>query len=630
MKTYRRLLLFASPLRSFLPWYLLFTILATIFSTLNFAFFAPILDVLFQKQDQLILSKTPITFDTFPSFKLIELGTNSTFIGQYIESIKGFIMQVKDFFVLYLKSGTSLIDVLAKTCVILVFSAFFSSLFQFLASYYLAPLKGKVVRGVRTQVYEKILQLHLGFFSDEHRGDIISRMTNDVQEIETTLLQSFHTVIKQPITIIVVFATLFYISTSLTLFSLLVLPISAVLIAGITKKLRGRAKEGQHFLGEILSSIDEALSGIKVVQSFTAETYMSNKFYKQNKTYERLLRQIEISRSLASPISQFFGILVVVVILYFGGKVIFEGTGGLDAGTFLVFILLFASVISPIKSLANSIGIIQRGLVAGERLFTILDRDLEIENHPNAQQISVFQKNILFENVQFKYDEIPILKGINLEIKKGETVALVGPSGGGKSTMIDLIPRFHNVNGGKILIDGLEIEKCELASLRNQMGIVTQKPILFHDTVYNNIAFGMDVSKVQVIEAAKIANAHDFILGLEDGYDTVVGDGGGKLSGGQQQRVTIARAVLKDPAIFLLDEATSALDTESEKLIQSAFDKIMKDKTSVVIAHRLSTIRNADKIVVIKEGEIVEVGTHNELMLNEDGLYRKLAGMQNA
>ncbi|MCP4521575.1 MAG: ABC transporter ATP-binding protein [Cytophagales bacterium] len=618
MKTYRRLLLFASPLRTFFPWYLLSIVLATVFSTLNFTFFAPILNVLFNNNVE--ITQEPTTWTDLPTFEFSE----------------AYFTNLKEWGRLYLTTGTSPLDVLFNVCVMLVVFTFIANFFHFLAGYFMASVKGKVVRKIRTAVHEKILELHLSFFSDKHRGDIISRMTNDVQEIETTLIQTFNTLIKQPLTIIFTFGALFYISTPMTLFSLVILPISAILIALITKRLRRKAKKGQHFLGEILSSIDETLTGVKVIQSFTAEEYMNDKFYQKNKIYEKLLRQIGISRSLASPISQFFGILVVVVILYYGGKLIFTGEGelelgtrNLDPGNFLVFIILFASVISPIKAVANMVGIIQRGLVAGERLFTILDKEVLVKSKEGAEELKEMRESLSFENVVFKYDETEILKRINLEIKKGETVALVGPSGGGKSTMIDLIPRFHDVFSGSLLIDGKNIKDYDLQSLRKQMGIVTQKPILFHDTVYNNIAFGMDVTMEKVEEAAKIANAHDFIMGLDNGYDTLVGDGGGKLSGGQQQRITIARAVLKNPAIFLLDEATSALDTESEKLIQEAFDNIMKDKTSIVIAHRLSTVRNADKIVVLKAGEVVEVGTHDELIKVEDGLYQKLANMQN-
>lgn len=611
MKTYFRLISYISPLYSFLPAFLVCVIISTIFSTLNFTFLAPILEILFKDTPQNI---SVISWEDMPSF---ELSTN------YLQNLKTWGSG-------YLMTGDSSLSILLNVCVFLIISVFIANLFHFLAGYVTSPLKGKIVRGLRVAVYDKILKLHLSFFSDEHRGDIISRMTSDVQEIENSVVISVTGLIRYPVTIIITFIVLFNISSSLTLFSLLVLPISAIIIAGITKKLRGKAKQGQHFLGTILSNIDETLSGLKVIQSFTAEEYVSERFDKENSSYEKVLRKIDINYSLASPVSQFFGILVVVIIMYYGGKLIFEGKGDLNGGTFMVFIVLFATVITPIKALSNAIGTIQRGLVAGERLFAILDKEVKIESPENATILTEFKDKIVFDNVQFKYDETPILKGINLEIKKGQTIALVGPSGGGKSTMIDLLPRFHDVAAGKILVDGLPIQEYDLKSLRNQLGIVTQKPILFHDTVYNNITFGMNVTKEQVIEAAKIANAHDFIMKLDNGYDTIVGDGGGKLSGGQQQRVTIARAVLKNPAIFLLDEATSALDTESEHLIQDAFDNIMKGRTSVVIAHRLSTIRNADKIVVIKEGEIVEEGTHDQLIENEKGLYRKLVMMQNS
>jgi subfamily B ATP-binding cassette protein MsbA len=436
--------------------------------------------------------------------------------------------------------------------------------------------------------------------------------------------------LKEPITIIISFLVLFYISTSLVVFTFIVLPIVAILISLITKKLRTKSKMGQHYLGQILEMIDETLGGLRVVQAFTAERYLKTKFQKLNRTYEKTLRAIDTSRSLASPVSQFFGMGVVLLILYYGGLLVLENIGNgtqLEPQMFVIFILMFAAVISPIKAFANVISSIQRGLIAGDRIFELIDSEQKIKSKENAQRLNGFHDQLELKNVSFSYGENQVLTDISLSIPKGKSIALVGPSGGGKSTLMDLFPRFQDVNSGTVSLDGVNVKDCDLQSLRELMGTVTQDSILFNDNIYNNIAFGLDATREQVEHAAKVANAHEFILNSENGYQTEIGDGGMKLSGGQRQRLTIARAVLRNPDILLLDEATSALDSESERLVQEALNKLMDNRTSIVIAHRLSTIQHVDEIVVIEQGKIKERGTHAELIANE-GVYFKLYNMQ--
>ncbi len=606
MKTYRRLLQFAKPLYSFLPAYFVFIIIWAILEKFNILLFGPVLEVLFNESTT---SVEPATFADFPAFS----------------SLDTFAQEIKDWGMRFLMGGDSKSNILLTICLTILSTIFLANLFSVLAGFTLASLKGRVVTKIRTQVYEKLTHLHLGYFSNERRGDIISRLTNDVREVETILVSSVQILIKEPITIIITFSFLFYISAKLVLFSLIVMPITAIIIALVTKKLRGKAKQSQSFLGEILDTINETIGGLRVIQAFNAQPVFQAKFEKMNFAYKRLLKSIDINQSLAGPFSQFFGISIVVLILYYGGSLVFEGE--LERSLFMPFIILFAMVISPIKSLANAVGYMQRGLIAGARIFEILDVEDVIVSKENATVLKGFEKEIELKNVSFSYGEKNVLSNISLTIPKGKSIALVGPSGGGKSTMMDLFPRFLDAQEGAVTLDGVNLKDCELSSLRNLMGTVTQDSILFNDTIFNNIAFGLEATQQQVEEAAKVANAHQFILNSEKGYETNIGDGGMKLSGGQRQRLTIARAVLKNPAILLLDEATSALDSESEHLVQEALNKLMDNRTSIVIAHRLSTIQHADEIVVIDQGKIKEKGTHAELIAKE-GVYSKLYNMQ--
>jgi subfamily B ATP-binding cassette protein MsbA len=611
MNTYRRILQFAAPLYKFLPWYLVCVIFAVIFDKAMILLFAPILDVLFSNH---VAELSSVTLNDFPEFTSL-----TTYFGE-----------LKNWSLAYITSGESKEDLLFKICMILLITSFLANTFNFIGSSVLAKLKGRIVRKVRTAVFNRLTSFELSYFSNERRGDIMSRMTNDVQEVEAIIIGSFHTLLKEPITIILTFSILFYISTSLVVFTFIVLPVVAILIALITKKLRNKSKMGQHYLGQILEMIDETLGGLRVIQAFTAEGYLKSKFEKLNRTYEKTLRSIDVSRSLAGPISQFFGMCVVLMILYYGGSLVLKNIGNgqeLEPQMFVIFILMFAAVISPIKSLANAISSIQRGLIAGDRIFELMDADQKIKSKENAPKLNGFNDKLELKNISFSYGDHEVLSNISLTIPKGKSIALVGPSGGGKSTLMDLFPRFQDVNKGTVTLDGVDVKDCDLFSLRTLMGTVTQDSILFNDSVFNNIAFGIEATQEQVENAAKVANAHEFILNAENGYETQIGDRGMKLSGGQRQRLTIARAVLKNPDILLLDEATSALDSESERLVQEALNKLMDNRTSIVIAHRLSTIQHVDEIVVIEQGKIKERGTHAELIANED-VYFKLYNMQ--
>jgi len=608
MKTYLRILSYARPFRSFLPFFVITTVLGIVFEILNLSFVAPVLKILFSQEVTETVVSSP-----FPEF---------AFSKEYISS-------VGEWFKNYLVSFSDKTEALKIICLVLIASVFLANLFTFLSRFILAFVKAKMIKNIRLAMYDKITELHLGYYSNEKRGDLMSRMTNDVKEVETSIIDTLNAIIKEPITVIFTFIVLYYLSPQLLLFSLLVLPLSGLAIWRITRMLRKKAKQGQDYLGRILNTIDETLGGIKIIYSFNARAYFSKRFTHENVKYERALRSMDYKKGLASPISQVMGVGVFCMVLYYGGTLVLK-ENYMPPENFLVFVLLFANVISPLKSMFSVVANIQRGLIAGERIFSVLDAEVKIKDAENAIAIESFNDSITLENVSFSYGDKKVLDNISLTIKKGKTVALVGASGGGKSTIINLIPRFYDVNEGTIKIDGNNIKDISLHSLREQIGIVTQDSILFNDTIYNNIVFGNETAtEEQVVAAAKIANAHDFVVASEYGYQTFVGDNGMKLSGGQKQRLCIARAVLKNPPIMLLDEATSALDTESEKLVQEALNQLMQNRTSIVVAHRLSTIQNADEIVVINNGKIIEQGTHKELMENpSNAAYRKLIAIQ--
>ncbi|OUJ71618.1 ABC transporter ATP-binding protein [Hymenobacter crusticola] len=608
MKTYLRILQYARPWIVFLPQYLIYTVLTIIFSIANFTLVIPLLKVLFDKTDKVELQAPA----ALPAFRPTIQWVTDTF----------------NYFFADVLADRGKLGALAFVCLVVVCSVLLSNVFRYLSLRLLAKVRARVIRNLRRDLYYRIIGLQLGFFGAERKGDLMSRFTADVQEVETSVVNTMTAVIKEPLTIIAYFAVLFHISLPLTLFTLILLPISGGIIASVAKRLRTQAKQSQSTLGSMLSVIDETLGGIRVIKAFNAQEYIKGKFEEQNDQYARTSRAIDNTRDLASPFSEFAGVSVVAGLLYFGGTLILGGQSSLNGETFIGYVILFSQVLTPAKALSSSFGNIQRGLVAGERILSIIDTESTVRDLPNAQILPPFQGEIELRNLQFAYGEQPVLQDINLTIPKGKTVALVGPSGGGKSTLADLLPRFYDPMGGKILIDGHDIRECTIHSVRDQMGIVTQESILFNDTIFNNIRFNTAATEAEVIEAAKIANAHDFITATTDGYQTLIGDRGSRLSGGQRQRLSIARAILRNPPILILDEATSALDTESEKLVQEALTRLMKSRTSLVIAHRLSTIQHADEIVVLQHGRIVERGTHEDLLRQSGGLYQRLNQLQ--
>ncbi|OYT10645.1 MAG: antibiotic ABC transporter ATP-binding protein [Bacteroidetes bacterium 4572_112] len=502
------------------------------------------------------------------------------------------------------------------------------NLFRYLAMWSIAPLRNGVLRDLRNAIFQKIIILPLSYFSEKKKGDIISRATNDVQDIEWTIIGTLEIIFQHTITLIVFIVVLLMTNYQLTLMMFLVMPISIIIIGLLGKVLRKESLIAQTLMGSILSLLDEGLSGLRIIKGFNAQKVVVDRFEETNNKYMRTATTVMRRGDLSAPISEFFGMLVVSLILWYGGKLVLDPSKSLTGEEFIFFILLFSQMIPSIKALSTGYQRIQKGIASAERIYGFLDADEKIFESKDAIVKSDFEKEISFNNVGFKYEEEQVLKNINLKIPKGKMIALVGSSGAGKTTMADLLPRFYDVIDGNISIDGTDIREIKINDLRGLMGIVTQEAVLFHDSIRGNIKFGSELkSDEEMIEAAKAANAHNFIMQMPAGYDTVIGDRGDKLSGGQRQRVTIARAILKNPPILILDEATSALDTESEKLVQDALQKLMANRTSVVIAHRLSTIHNADQIVVMDKGEIVQQGLHSEL-IEQDGIYKRLNLLQ--
>ncbi len=501
--------------------------------------------------------------------------------------------------------------------------------FTYLASFVMVPLRNGVVCDIRNQIYNKILSLPIGFFSEERKGDIIARTTGDVQEVDNSIFNSIEMMFKDPMIILISLFVMIYMSWELTLFVFLLLPVVGYFIGKVGKSLKKPSMRGQNKMGELLSTIEESLSGLRIIKAFNAEKKMKTVFAKQNTEYYHIMNNLMWRRYLAHPMSELLGTMVIVVVLWYGGRLVLSNTSSLSPQEFITYLVFFYSIINPAKSFSTSLYSVQKGLASMERIDMILLAENNIVNKPDAITVKEFNTQIEYKNVRFKYIEDEVLKNVSLTIEKGKTIALVGQSGSGKSTFVDLLPRFWDITSGNILVDGIDIRDYKIADLRGLMGNVNQDPILFNDTFYNNISFGVETAtEEEVISAAKVANAHEFISTSPDGYLTNIGDRGGKLSGGQRQRISIARAVLKNPPILILDEATSALDTESEKLVQEALENLMKNRTSIVIAHRLSTIKKADLICVFHEGEIVERGTHDQL-LAIGGIYKKLHSLQN-
>ena len=600
---FNRVLNYVRPYWGSVTMNIVFVILSTIFSLFSFSMIVPFLNLLFNP-DNLVVVK--------PEFSLSSDVLLET-MNYYISAI--IISKGQEMALLFI-------------CAMLVFAFFLRNFTTYMASYYMAAVRVNSIKDMRAAVYNKILVLPLSFYSKQKKGDIIARITTDLQEIEVSIMNYLDVFIKSPITIIAYFVYMLGVSWKLTLFVLCVLPIGGIVIGKIGKSLKKDSKEGQTRLANIIANIEETISGLRIIKAFNAINYTNEKFEEQNEGYSKLLRFVHRKRDLSSPMSELLSAIVISVVLWFGSTLILSGNTTITAANFIVYIIVFSQIIPPAKSFSHGFYNLQKGMASAERVFEILDADELIYQKDNAKNITEFKDSIKYNNVYFRYGKDDVLKDVNLSIDKGKIIALVGESGGGKSTMVDLLSRFYDVCDGSITIDGVDIRDYKINDLRALMGIVSQESILFNDTVHNNIAFGMhNATREEVIEAAKVANAHEFIMNLENGYDTCIGDRGMNLSGGQRQRLSIARAVLKNPPILILDEATSSLDTESEKLVQDALAKVMSNRTSIVIAHRLSTIQDADEIVVLAKGHIVEQGKHDELIA-KNGVYKKLTDLQ--
>jgi subfamily B ATP-binding cassette protein MsbA len=594
---------FIPPYKWKLVWNIVFNFLSAIFGAFSFLLLIPSLKILFGTQE-LVLNKPEVSL-SISSFTDYSNYLISRVIEQYSHEKALVFIGIFIIITVFLKVG-----------------------FQYLANFMIVVIRNGVVRDIRSKIYRKILKLQLGFFSDERKGDIMARMTGDVTEVENSIMNSLEMMIKNPILIIVSVGVMMYMSWSLTLFVFVMFPIAGYIIGRIGKSLKKESRKGQQKMGDILSVIEEDLSGLRIIKAFNAEKKATERFEKENESYFHIMNQLMWRRFLAHPMSEFLGTTVIIIVLWYGGQLILNQKSSLDAAAFIGYLVFFYNIINPAKAFSTALYSVEKGLASMERIDKIINTEESIKEKPNAVSINDFSSKIIYNNVSFAYNSAPVLKNISIEIEKGKTVAFVGRSGSGKTTLVDLLPRFYDVTGGRITIDGTDLRNLKLKDLRNLIGYVNQEPILFNDSFFNNIAFGLDnATEEQVINAAKIANAHDFIMATEKGYETSIGDRGDKLSGGQKQRLSIARAVMKNPPILILDEATSSLDTESERLVQDALLKLMQNRTSLVIAHRLSTIKNADIIYVLHKGKIEEAGTHDELLASE-GRYKKLHKMQ--
>lgn len=603
MKSFFKILRFAGPYWPYALLNVIFNILAVLFSLVSFALFIPILQMLFH---QMAIPKSA------PPLHL-----NIASIQENFYYFSGQMLQ---------RYGNERMLVYIGIIIIVLF--FCKNFFRYMAMYFLAVVRNGVVKDLRNDLYLKILILPLSFFNEKRKGDIMARMTNDVQEVEWSIMSSLEMAFRDPITMLTYLIFLFIISPPLTIFVLVLLPVSGFFIGRIGKSLKRTSDKGQKKMGYILSMIEETISGLRIIKAFNAIDFADNRFRNTNSEYNRLMIRLYRKRDLASPLSEFLSACVLTIVLWYGGKLVFTPGNFLDAATFLIYLGVFSQLMPPAKAITQAFYNIKKGVASVERIEQVLAEPEVIVEKPDAIRKKDFKSEIEYRNVGFAYEKDAVLKNINLVIPKGRTIAVVGPSGAGKSTLVDLLPRFYDCIEGQLLIDGIDTRDMIIEDLRGLMGIVGQETILFNDTVFNNIAFGMTgMSVEQVIAAAKVANAHEFIEKMPMGYETNIGDRGTKLSGGQRQRLSIARAVLKNPPILILDEATSALDTESERLVQQALENLMRNRTSIVIAHRLSTIQFANEIIVLQNGELVERGNHNDL-LELNGVYRKLYDLQ--
>lgn len=596
---------FVPPYKTYLILNIIFNILAAFLTLFSFALIIPILDMLFNG------GGTEYHFMEWGSGNLKDVAINNFYYTAY-----------------YCKETYGASTTLAMLAVALVVMTLFKTGATYLSSHFLIPIRSGIVRDIRNFVYDKIVSLPIGFFTSERKGDVMARMSGDVAEIENSIMSSLDMLFKNPIMIIVCLAMMITVSWQLTLFVFILLPIAGYIMGKIGKRLKRTSLEGQQQWGSLMATIEETLGGLRIIKAFNAEHKIQERFHSENQRYYKTTNKISRRQALAHPMSEFLGTATISIVLWFGGTLILSGNNIIDAPTFIYYMVIFYSIINPAKDLSKAAYQIQKGLASMERVDKILSANNPIKDPENPKSVSTKEGCIKYDHVKFKYQSEWVINDVSLEIPFGKTVALVGQSGSGKSTLADLLPRFYDVNEGSISIDGVDIRDIRVKELRGMMGNVNQEAILFNDSFYNNITFGVEsATKEQVIEAAKIANAHEFIMASENGYDTNIGDRGCKLSGGQRQRLSIARAILKNPPILILDEATSALDTESERLVQEALDRLMKNRTTLVIAHRLSTICNADLICVMHEGQIVEKGTHEEL-LKLGGYYKHLVDMQ--
>jgi subfamily B ATP-binding cassette protein MsbA len=606
MSYFKDILKYEKKYRKFTVLNIVFNIFYALFNVLSVLAFIPVLGILFETDKEVV--------------------TKPTYEG--ITKIGTFLKEHFYFFISEKIENEGQINTLFFICLLAISLFFLKNLFRYLASYVITFLRTGIVKDLRDKLYHKIVELPISYFTEKRKGDIIARMTSDVQEVEVSILTSIETIVREPLTVVIAISIMLFMSVKLTLFVFILLPVSGFIISSISKKLKSNSVKAQQETGTFLSFIEETLTGLRVIKGFNSEKIIERKFNTSTKTFRDLMTSVFHRQTLASPMSEFLGSATIIAILWYGGTEVLSNTSSLQPDEFMGYIVLFYTVLNPIKLITTSYYNIQKGEASAERIMQILNTENSIKDKPNALVKESFDNEIEFKNISFKYKNDYVLKDFSLTIKKGETVALVGQSGSGKSTLANLITRFYDVNKGDILIDNINIKDITKKSLRDLMGIVTQESILFNDTVENNIKLGTEhATKEAVLEASEIANANEFIQNLPEKFETNIGDSGGTLSGGQKQRLSIARAVLKNPPIMVLDEATSALDTESEQLVQLALEKMMQNRTSLVIAHRLSTIQKADKIVVMKKGKIVEQGKHEDLLAKK-GEYFKLVTMQ--